>query len=193
MKLHIMGKFNGDEESLPKREHEPNAVKFKEPENMEKLALLTTVASIIVLVILMFITYLRSGSFEIDLLGFVIYVICLVPHELLHAICFKEDVYMYNNLKQGLLFVVGPEAMTKFRFCFMSLLPCIILGIIPYTIFVINPNLSVLGTMGMFSLASCVGDWLNVFNAITQMPKEAKTYLCGMNSYWYVPKENKDN
>lgn len=193
MKLHIMGNFNGDEESLPKREHEPNAVKFKEPENMENFALLTSIASMIVLVILMLITYLRSKSLEMDLWGFVIFAICLVPHEFLHAICFKEDVYMYNNLKQGLLFVVGPEAMTKFRFCFMSLLPCIILGIIPYTIFIINPNLSVLGTMGMLSLASCVGDWLNVFNAITQMPKGAKTYLCGMNSYWYMPKENKDN
>ena len=68
MKLHIMGNFNGDEESLPKREHEPNAVKFKEPENMENFALLTSIASMIVLVILMLITYLISKSLEMDLI-----------------------------------------------------------------------------------------------------------------------------
>ena len=45
--------------------------------------------------------------------------LCLVVHEFLHAICFKEDVYMYRNLKQGTMFVVGPENMSKFRFCFM--------------------------------------------------------------------------
>ena len=104
-------------------------------------------------------------------------------------LCFKEDVYMYRNLKQGTMFVVGPENMSKFRFCFMSLFPCLILGVIPYIVFLINPNLVTLGTMGAISMASCAGDFYNVFNAITQMPKGAKTYLCGMNSYWFMPKE----
>ena len=32
------------------------------------------------------------------------------------------------------------------------------------------------------------GDYINVFNAATQMPKNALTYLNGFNSYWYIPK-----
>ena len=34
----------------------------------------------------------------------------LFPHELLHAVCFKNDVYLYTNFKQGMLFVVGTES-----------------------------------------------------------------------------------
>jgi hypothetical protein len=30
------------------------------------------------------------------------------------------------------------------------------------------------------------GDWINVYHAVKQMPRNAKTYLCGMHSYWYV-------
>ena len=49
--------------------------------------------------------------------------LALFPHELLHAVCFKQDVYLYTNWKQGLLFVVGPEPMSKRRFILMCLLP----------------------------------------------------------------------
>ena len=36
MKLHYMGKFNGDAETLPRGEHKPNAVKFKEFDSPRK-------------------------------------------------------------------------------------------------------------------------------------------------------------
>lgn len=49
----------------------------------------------------------------------------LLPHELLHAICYKKDVYMYNDLAHMLMFVVGTEDMSKGRFIFMCL--CLIL------------------------------------------------------------------
>lgn len=189
MKFHYMGKFDGNIDSLPKREHEEGAVMFKEPDNIEKFSKMMNMFSIIVFIILIIMSYLIGKAFLFDFWGWILFVLCLVVHEFLHAICFKEDVYMYNNLKQGNLFVVGNESMTKFRFCFMSLFPCLILGVIPYIVFLINPSLVTLGTMGAISMASCAGDFYNVFNAITQMPKGAKTYLCGMNSYWFMPKE----
>ena len=190
MKFHNAGKFNGDVESLPKREHEDGAVMFKEPTDMTKFSIYMNIFAMVLMFVLTFVTSYIVGEFTFDTIGCLLALLCMVPHEYLHAICFKEDVYMYRNLKQGTMFVVGPENMSKFRFCFMSMFPCLILGIIPYVIFLINPSLVTLGTMGTISMASCAGDFYNVFNAITQMPKGAKTYLCGMNSYWYMPKEN---
>ena len=190
MKFHNAGKFNGDVESLPKREHEDGAVMFKEPTDMTMFSIYMNIFAMVLMFVLTFLTSYIVGEFTFDTIGCLLALLCMVPHEYLHAICFKEDVYMYRNLKQGTMFVVGPENMSKFRFCFMSMFPFLILGIIPYVIFLINPNLVTLGTMGAISMASCAGDFYNVFNAITQMPKGAKTYLCGMNSYWYMPKEN---
>ena len=190
MKFHNAGKFNGDVDSLPKREHEDGAVMFKEPTDMTMFSIYMNIFAMVLMFVLTFLTSYIVGEFTFDTIGCLLALLCMIPHEYLHAICFKEDVYMYRNLKQGTMFVVGPENMSKFRFCFMSLFPCLILGIIPYVIFLINPSLVTLGTMGAISMASCAGDFYNVFNAITQMPKGAKTYLCGMNSYWYMPKEN---
>ena len=73
----------------------------------------------------------------------------------------------------------------------MSLLPNIVLGFIPYLIFVINPNWSLLGIVGALNITSGAGDYMNVFNAITQMPKGSRTYLYKFNSYWYIPEEQK--
>ena len=43
----------------------------------------------------------------------------------------------------------------------------------------------------MLSLTTAAGDFMNVHSAIIQMPKGAKTYLHGMNSYWYMPEDEK--
>ena len=40
MIFHYAGKYNGDESSLPYKEHHPNAIPFKEPEDTKKLSLI---------------------------------------------------------------------------------------------------------------------------------------------------------
>ena len=52
MILHNGGKYNGDESILPKREHHPKAIQFKEIESMEKLSLITNVGCIFTIIIL---------------------------------------------------------------------------------------------------------------------------------------------
>lgn len=184
------GKFNGDESSLPTREHPEGAVPFKEAENMKKLSLVMNIAAIILTVFFLAIAKLRADRFSIDLLGAVLSLVFMVPHEFLHAICFRGTVYMYQNLAQGMLFVLSTEEISKARFVFMSLLPNIVFGVIPFVAFMINPNLTVLGTLGAISIPMGAGDYYNVFNAVTQMPKGALTYLSGMHSYWYLPENN---
>ena len=189
MKLHYMGKYNSDPESIPAKPHKPNSVKFKEPKDLKKLSAISSIISIAVLLITgipLFLNGYQTHSFTI---GCVLSLLTLFPHEILHAVCFKEDVYLYTNLKYGMLFVAGPEDMSKSRFIFMSLLPNIVFGLIPYLIYLANTDLVILGVFGMFCLTMGSGDYLNVFNAITQMPKGARTYLHHFNSYWYMPKE----
>ena len=84
------------------------------------------------------------------------------------------------------MFVVGTEDMSKAHFIIMCLCPNIVLGLIPYTAFLLFPHLVGLGLFGIICIGTGFGDWINVYNAIKQMPKNAKTYLCGMHSYWYI-------
>ena len=90
-------------------------------------------------------------------------------------------------LVDGGAFVCGTETKSKFWFIFMSLLPNIIFGFIPFVIFLLYPNMTILGTLGVVCISMGVGDYYNVFNALTQMPKGARCFMEKQNSYWYMP------
>ncbi|MBQ4563261.1 MAG: DUF3267 domain-containing protein [Lachnospiraceae bacterium] len=192
MRLHYQGKYNMDPASLPYKEHMPGAVKFKEAEDSKKMALIANGLATVILIILAIPALLRNwnqlGESNLPMmLGMVASLLTAIPHEFFHAICFKEDAYIYTNLAQGMLFVVGPETMSKGRFIFMSLLPNVIFGLIPYLIGMIFPNQTFFLWLGVMCLGMGAGDYYNVFNAMTQMPKGARTYLYQFNSYWYMP------
>ena len=132
MKLHYKGKFDGNEESLPRGEHHPNAVQFREPEP-KKFVLIANGGALILAAVLLVPFCLRASAFFSAETVTQLWVACLLffatllPHEVLHALCFHGDVYLFTWLKRGALFVVGPEDMSKGRFVFMSFLPFVCL------------------------------------------------------------------
>ena len=155
---------------------------------MNRLAWILNGLSILIAAFVLIIYYRLSGSF-LDPLGVILTVIVMVPHEFLHALCFEGDLYMYENLKKGMLFAAGPGTFSKAGFIFMCLLPNIVFGFIPFIIFLIDPSQKLLGTLGAISIASGAGDYYNAFNALTQIPKGGRTYIHGMNSFWYMPEK----
>lgn len=192
MKLHYMGKFDGNEETLPHDEHRPGAVQFREPD-AKKFTLIANIGSIFLLVPLLLLYYFRQGApyYFIFLvrfaIGAVLALLSLFPHEVLHALCFHGDVYLYTWLNRGALFVAGAEDMSKGRFIFMSLLPNLVFGVLPFVAFLIFPKLVLLGAFGTIAIPCGFGDYLNVFYALTQMPNGARVYPYGFHSYWYLP------
>ncbi len=197
MKLHYKGKYNLNPEELPHGEHQPGAVKFKEVEDSKQMAIIGNVGGTILILITVLAAYFRHkaslagldfwGTYAQFTVPILLSMAVLFPHELLHAICFKEDVYLYTNWKQGMLFVVGPETMSKGRFVFMSLLPNMIFGFIPFGLGMVFDGWFAVAAFGAMCIGSGFGDYYNVFNALTQMPKGARTYLYQFNSYWYMP------
>ena len=196
MRLHYEKTFNGDVSTLPQREHAPGAVKFREPEDPAKMSLIANGGALVLFVLTfggMFWRILGSkanGEFDFMLafmVGAILSLLSLFPHELLHASCFRGDVYLYTFLKKGMLFVVGPEDMSRGRFVFMSMLPNLVFGFVPYILFLIHPAWTILGVFGAMSIPAGFGDYMNVFNCLTQVPKGGIVYLSGFHSYWYMP------
>lgn len=194
MKLHYRGKYNLDPATLPTCKHQPNAVKFKEVDSTKELAVIVNGIAIALMILLAIPVYLKYKGLLFDyfdemMVGAMLPLLTMFPHELIHALCFKEDVYLYTNFKQGLLFVVGCETMSKHRFIFMSLLPNIVFGFLPYMISFLGIQYLTLAVLGVIAIGMGAGDYYNVFNALIQMPKGARTYLYQMNSYWYIPEK----
>ena len=194
MKLHYKGTYNLDPNSLPHGEHMPGAVKFKEAESSKQMAIIGNILAVVLMIVFAIPAVWRARPYIADSiwqmpLGCFASLVTLFPHEFLHAICFKEDVYLYTNMKHGMLFVVGPETMSKGRFIFMSLLPNLVFGFLPYIIGMIFPQMGFFLALGWLAIGMGAGDYYNVFNALRQMPKGAKTYLYQFNSYWYMPED----
>ena len=191
MRLVCKGKYTC-EADLPVRVHPQGYVPFREAEDMRKLAVQLSVASIPLLVVAVIgvvlrgMPYFKESVLQLSL-GMMLPVLCLFPHELLHAICFRGEVELWTNLKMGMLFVVGTEDLSKGRFVFMSLLPNLVFGILPYVLFLLRPQWVLLGVLGAINIPMGVGDYYNVYNCLTQVPKDACVYLSGMHSYWYMP------
>ena len=204
MKLTFKKEFSGDESTLPQRTV-PGAVQFREAESMKKLAIVANILAVIIMVVTMvpvfpvFVHYARTHGFESFsgtpyLLLFFIFLVIIPLHELLHAVCFKGDVEFYTALKKGLCFVVGTETMTKGRFIFMSLLPNLVFGFLPYLLYLIFfPGQLWLGLLAAICIGSGAGDYINIWHALTQMPKGSLTYMSGMHSYWYLPQDGAGN
>lgn len=193
MKFHYNGKFNGDPQSLPTREHEEGYVPFKEPSQktlavvMNIIAFIITVALFVPVKVISRDYYLQTDNWYLALLPMAVgCMLVIFPHEFLHGLCFKGDVYMYTDLGKGLCFVVGPELMSKGRFILMCLLPNIVFGFVPYILWAIFPQLWYLGFWGALAIGMGGGDYMNVINALFQMPRGSKTYLHGMNSFWVM-------
>ena len=129
----------------------------------------------------------EAGSFLPVLVFFVAMILVLPVHEFLHASCFRGDVEFYTALKKGLLFVIGTEDMTKARFVFMSLLPNLVFGVLPYLAFLLGLRSFWLGLFGAICIGSGGGDYINVFNCLTQVPRGGLVFMSGMHSYWYKP------
>lgn len=201
MKLIWKGKFQG-EHQLPVGVLPDNAVRFREPETPEKLSLVASLFVIPVILIIIAALIIRakissapSGGLSLNIWGVLLAFLMVFPHEILHAVAFprEAEVEVWYSIKNMMAFVISTYPTSKRRFIFLSLLPSIIFGFIPIIIWIFIPPefseiLNLLFSFGSCSLMFGVGDFLNVFNAATQMPRGSITQLSGFHSYWYMPR-----
>lgn len=106
-------------------------------------------------------------------------------HELLHAICYKKEVFIFIDFFKGKAFTIGVEDMSKAKYIFTSLLPNVLLGIIPYVIFLVNDEAIFFGVYGALCLIMGYQDFFNIYNVIKYTPHKSKIYLSGENAYWH--------
>ena len=197
MKLIYKGKYNGEVEEFESSKNIVNAIKYKEADTVEEMAKIITLPANIIQLVLLLIVFLIVGFDNFDntllllILSFFVSLLTMIPHELLHGICYKNKVYLYTNLKQLMLFVVGEDHMSKWKFIFMCMLPNIVFGFIPFILFLINTKLVFLGMLGAMCISYGMGDYYNVWNAIMQVPSNGMVFSKGHNSYWYVDEKVK--
>ena len=211
--IEFKGKLEGEVDQISSDKPMPEgSVMFKEPDSSDKAfamgvliaapLLLTMFFAGIARIILVYrgISGIRFGfGIAAFFAAIVATYISQYIHEYIHALTMPKAVkkQIYVMPQNQMLFVYVEECVPKVNFLISVLAPAVILGIIPYIVwFIITPYLPIYISIGIvmyaFIMTTCaIGDYLNAFNCIRQVPKGAKIFNRGWHSYWVKETEDR--
>ena len=189
MRLYFKGPYTNDDR-LPHEEikKHPTAEKFKEFENTKQFLLLINLVSFIILAVITYIYHKITGLINVSLTGIFLVFASMIPHEYIHASFFRRRTYIYFH--QYALMITGTEPMSKTRFISMCVTPSIVFGFIPFILYLLNPQWTILGTFGGISLSMCLGDFYNAYHCLTQVPSNGLCFMNKQNTYWFIPDQS---
>ena len=115
-------------------------------------------------------------------------------HEIIHALFYPADAVkeIWKSKEQGAYFVYCEKEIRMERFIIMCLAPMFILGIIPFAVWLILPNLIPMPYNIAVSIVfwlmtiMAMGDAANVYHVIKEVPKGSKVFNYGLLRSFYI-------
>lgn len=203
LNIHIKGKFENESQLIQGRELPENAVQFQEGETIHSAFQLGFALILPIILPMILFSIMRCSKIDKKLvfdnsfvfaviISFILGRVLIYLHEFIHAIFYPREAEktVWKNEKHGAYFIYCDVAISKARFVILCIAPSIALGIIPFFLwYVIAPLLEVEWIICIMVLTwimtmMSMGDFANIFNAIKQVPNNAKIFNYGMHSYW---------
>lgn len=202
--IHLMGDFKNLEQLTKGRVLIDKAIQFEEGNSFHDIVIkgLKIVTPIFIFMVIGVIFRIMSLENYIDDFEFssIMWLVAAAAatyflayiHEFIHALFYPlaAEKQVWKMLDQGAFFVYCESLTSKSRFIVMCLAPAIILGIIPYMFWMLfpmalpfTPSLMLLVISILMTVMS-MGDFVNVINAIMQVPQNAQVFNFGFHSYW---------
>lgn len=125
-----------------------------------------------------------------SLVGILIGCVLALPHELIHGLCFPKgsQVKLYQMMRPSRIFVTCAQPMSKARFVFLSLVPAIVLGLIPLLIwFFISPYsfwARTIFSIGFMSIITSGRDYMHIIKVLGEAPPFARIVMSGARIYY---------
>jgi hypothetical protein len=100
----------------------------------------------------------------------------------------KKQIYVMPQNQMLFVYIEEPVSKRVFMICVLS--PALLLGIIPYIIWLFAaPFIPFPVSFGIVMYCICmtgcaVGDYLNAYNCARQVPKSGKVFNRGWHTYW---------
>ncbi len=208
--IEYKGKLRGDIDSISSGEELPaGSVQFKEPETVGR-AFLLGAAFVMPAGMLMFVLAVirlvtaypkpEEGLTAETVLNvmpaLIVSMILLWPfmyvHEFIHAFLFPREAkkQIYVHPESWSLFVYCEDPISKARFITVCLGPAVILGLVPYiTVMILAPVIPVaimisVTAFALIEFCAALGDFVNAYNCIRQVPRDGRVFNHGYHSYW---------
>lgn len=208
--IEYKGKLKGSIDQISTGKELPEGcVQFKEPEKVEKAmmqGMLFVVPGAFIMIVLAIFrvvtTYVKpedvsGGQYVKSFLpALVVSLVLAYPamyvHEFIHAFLFPKKLkkQIYVHPESMTLFVYCEEIVSKTRFIVISLGPAFLLGILPFFLgLILAPVIpaQIMVALTLFTVVSFMGglgDFVNAWNCVRQVPKDGKVFNRGFHSYW---------
>ncbi len=203
MKIHYLGIYEKSKDRVNdfdylSPEHKPNA---QRPPKLPKCYDLIVGLLNIVIGLSLFVFAIYYGKLNISdphdvfyiLIAAILALLLTYLHEFIHALCMGGDVIMFTSIKNMCLMVNSYREYTKTHYILMNLLPNIILGFIPFIIFLIFPEFAFVGLIGALQISVGIDDYVKVLRCILHLPKGWKIYSHKDGLFWYKPNQSELN
>ena len=198
-----MGNYKDEEQLIRGRSLPEGSIQFREGVSLNEIFLKSFVIMLPIVLVMVIISLKRCSQLNrkmsVDIYFLIVLIITSIicwilryVHEIIHAILYSRNAEktIWKDVKQGIIFLYCNESVSKTRFIIINVAPSIILGIIPFVIWIfVIPYIDIKVGIGWLLISwymtvFSMGDYFNIYNAIKQVPKDAIIFNYGMHSYW---------
>ena len=114
----------------------------------------------------------------------------LIVHELIHAVCCPRSITILAYITTAGLCLIPDSPLKKRDYIMMAVMPAIVLGICPFLIWLLIPELSVSISSILFgfslgNLSVCIGDIYNTILAVIKMTPKSVLITSGKDCYYF--------
>lgn len=203
LNIRFRGKYTDETQLINDTELPTGANQFKESKTLIGAFIRGTIIILPLIISMVIISVLKirklTNDFEVDLSFGITFVVMLLLgylltylHEFIHALLYPKNAVkeIWKDTSQGAYFVYCSSVVSKTRFIVICLAPVILLGIIPYGIWLLIYHVLPINISICFAILTwimtlmSVGDFYNVYNTVLQVPNKSKIFNYGLHSYW---------
>ena len=203
--IKFKGNYQDDSQLIKRKTIPKDATEFGIVDNLSKefaRGLILILPLIVIMILLAYfkvkdIDYHLTMNLDIVISFFIviisIYLLTFV-HEIIHALFYPKNVekQIWKDKKDGAYFVYCEEPISKSRFIIMCLAPMFILGIIPFTIWLLLPKFLpmpyylTLPIIFWFMTIMAMGDAANIYHVVKEVPNKTKVFNYGFLRSFYI-------
>jgi len=205
--IKFKGNYQDDSQLIKRKTIPKDAIEFGIVDNLSKefaRGLILILPLIVIMILLVYfkvknIDYKLTMNLDIVISFFIviisIYLLTFV-HEIIHALFYPKNVekQIWKSIKDGAYFVYCEDAISKSRFIIMCLAPMVILGIIPFVIWLLLPKFLpmpyylTLPIIFWFMTIMAMGDVANIYHVVKEVPNKTKVFNYGFLRSFYIKK-----
>ena len=206
--IRFMGEYHSDEQLITGKEIPEDAIEFGIVDDLKKefgKGLLIMLPLFLGMVAM---TYLKVKDLNYHLkfdlhffLAVVLVCVLLTPltrvHEVIHALCYPKDALktIWHSKKDGAYFIYCEEIISKTRWLVVLLMPMLLLGVIPFVLWFLLPQLLPMPYDLTFAILCwlltimAMGDVANMWHVLKEVPKGADVFNHGLMRSFYIRKK----